>query len=78
MSSPLAQYFPLCFSTASDIKIYLGRSAELITQISQSVMATMGEWELLEITANKVNHDGEKENLYYDELEFQVGGLQCQ
>uniref|UniRef100_A0A3B4H3F7 5-hydroxytryptamine receptor 3A-like n=1 Tax=Pundamilia nyererei TaxID=303518 RepID=A0A3B4H3F7_9CICH len=57
---------------ASDIKIYLGRSAELITQISQSVMATMGEWELLEITANKVNHDGENENLYYDELEFQI------
>lgn len=39
-------------------------------------MATMGEWELLEIIAHKVNHDGE--NDYYDELEFHVGGLQCQ
>lgn len=78
MSSPLAQYFPLCFSTASDIKIYLGRSAELITQMSQSVMATMGEWELLEITASKPNYDGEDDNDYYDELKFRVGGLQCQ
>lgn len=41
-------------------------------------MATMGEWELLEITANKINHDEKNENLYYDELEFHVGGLQCQ
>lgn len=79
MSSTLAQYYPLFFSlcTASDIKIFLGRSAELITQISKSVMATMGEWELLEITAYKVNHDGENENFYYDELEYHVGGLQC-
>lgn len=46
--------------------------------MSQSVMATMGEWELLEITASKPNYDGEDDNDYYDELKFHVGGLQCQ
>ncbi|KAK9519421.1 hypothetical protein VZT92_022153 [Zoarces viviparus] len=55
---------------ASDIKISLGRDAVTITQISRDVMTTMGEWELLDITAN--DNQEEHNDDYIDELKFHV------
>ncbi|XP_029356840.1 5-hydroxytryptamine receptor 3A-like isoform X2 [Echeneis naucrates] len=54
-----------------DIQIFQSKSSELITQQSKRVMTTMGEWELLEITSNKLtyktaNGDG------IDELAFHI------
>lgn len=57
---------------AFDIKIFLGRSAENITQNSKGVMATMGEWELLDITAYKSQQSDNTTNFYYDQLEFNI------
>uniref|UniRef100_A0A3Q1IEE1 5-hydroxytryptamine receptor 3A-like n=1 Tax=Anabas testudineus TaxID=64144 RepID=A0A3Q1IEE1_ANATE len=39
--------------SAADIKIFLGKPTENITEYSKAVMTTMGEWELLDITAEK-------------------------
>ncbi|XP_035863252.1 5-hydroxytryptamine receptor 3A-like [Sander lucioperca] len=41
---------------AMDIKIFLGKSPEDITEYSKEVMTTMGEWELLDITTHKYSH----------------------
>ncbi|XP_075342273.1 5-hydroxytryptamine receptor 3A-like [Odontesthes bonariensis] len=56
---------------AMDIKIFLGRSAEKITQISKEIMTTMGEWELLDITAKKLVNDDET-GLFTDKLAFNI------
>ncbi|KAM7012025.1 5-hydroxytryptamine receptor 3A-like [Tautogolabrus adspersus] len=56
---------------AMDIQIFLGKSAENITLNSKSVMTTMGEWELLEITSYK-HKSGQDKNDYIDELTFHV------
>ncbi|XP_068446257.1 5-hydroxytryptamine receptor 3A-like [Clinocottus analis] len=55
---------------ASDIKIFLGRSADNITAISKKVMTTMGEWQLLDITSHK--HKQTFSDDYIDELIFNV------
>ncbi|XP_037325916.2 5-hydroxytryptamine receptor 3A-like [Pungitius pungitius] len=55
---------------ATDIKIFTGRDAETITAFSKEVMTTMGEWELLEITSNKINKDNSDD--FIDELMFHV------
>ncbi|XP_029285641.1 uncharacterized protein LOC115007087 [Cottoperca gobio] len=56
---------------AMDIKIFLGRDADNITEISKKVITTMGEWELLDITSFK--NDSRKDNDdYVDELVFHV------
>ncbi|XP_033477905.1 5-hydroxytryptamine receptor 3A-like [Epinephelus lanceolatus] len=56
---------------AMDIKIKLGRAADHITEHSKNVMTTMGEWELLEITAHKQNQ-GNDDGAYVDELAFHI------
>ncbi|XP_044056991.1 5-hydroxytryptamine receptor 3A-like isoform X1 [Siniperca chuatsi] len=56
---------------AMDIKIFLGKSAEKITQNSKEVMTTMGEWELLEITSHKPS-TGLDDHDYIDELAFHI------
>lgn len=64
--------FSVFLSPAMDIKIKLGRAADHITEHSKNVMTTMGEWELLEITAHKQNQ-GHDDGAYVDELAFHVG-----
>ncbi|XP_034738060.1 5-hydroxytryptamine receptor 3C-like [Etheostoma cragini] len=54
---------------AMDIKIFLGRNTEEITEFSKEVMTTMGEWELLDITSQKYSHGL---NDYIDEISFNV------
>ncbi|XP_027146050.1 5-hydroxytryptamine receptor 3A-like [Larimichthys crocea] len=56
---------------AMDIMIFLGKTAENITKHSKNVMTTMGEWELLEITAHKYN-PGHGDSDYIDELVFHI------
>lgn len=55
-----------------DIKILLGRTVDKITEVSKTVMTTMGEWELLDITAHQYNIAVENENSSIDELSFHV------
>ncbi|XP_017268771.1 5-hydroxytryptamine receptor 3A [Kryptolebias marmoratus] len=56
---------------ANEIQILLGRSAEEITMNSKTVMTTMGEWELLDITAKKLEND-DLTGFYTDQLTFHV------
>lgn len=60
--------------SANDLQIFLAKSAEDITYSSKKRMATMGEWELLDITSRKEIlglNNGQK----VDELIFHVGWL---
>ncbi|KAM9385800.1 uncharacterized protein KZ484_007362 [Pholidichthys leucotaenia] len=60
---------------AWDIKIFLGRPAENITQISKNVMTTMGEWELIDITTHKnaaLEDDIDNDGFYVDNLKFHI------
>ncbi|XP_008289934.1 5-hydroxytryptamine receptor 3A-like [Stegastes partitus] len=57
---------------AFDIKIFLGRAADEITKRSKRVMTTMGEWELMEITANKVVSEEIDNGIYTDKLQFHI------
>lgn len=57
-----------------DIKIFSGRSAELITELSKRVMTTKGEWELLDITVLK-QENNDTFGLYTDKLRYDVSGL---
>ncbi|KAM6922083.1 uncharacterized protein FYW49_007721 [Xenentodon cancila] len=55
---------------AVDIRVTLGRPAEVITKSSKSVMTTMGEWELLDITAHKLENN---ETVFdTDKLQFHI------
>ncbi|XP_078116044.1 5-hydroxytryptamine receptor 3C-like [Sander vitreus] len=56
---------------AMDIKIFLGKNPEDITEYSKKVMTTMGEWELLDITTHKDSH-GLNDSDYTDELSFHI------
>ncbi|MED6239364.1 hypothetical protein ATANTOWER_005440 [Ataeniobius toweri] len=56
---------------AMEIKIILGRDPEIITASSKMVMTTMGEWELLDITAQKLSNKDET-GLYTDMLAFYI------
>lgn len=47
-------------------------STENITEYSKTVMTTMGEWELLDITAEKQAYPGLNETNYNDMVVFQV------
>lgn len=62
----------ILLATAADIKIFLGKSTDNITEYSKSVMTTMGEWELLDITAEKYPFSGLNETDYNDMLVFHV------
>ncbi|KAF7202443.1 5-hydroxytryptamine receptor 3C isoform X1 [Nothobranchius furzeri] len=55
---------------AFEIQVLLGSPAENITEDSKSVMTTMGEWELLDITALKTPNNDTM--LYIDELAFYI------
>lgn len=67
------QYSSLLFSPpAKDVKIFLGRSAANITKLSKTMMTTMGEWELLDITSHKYTL-GTVGGQHVDELAFHVG-----
>ncbi|XP_074492809.1 5-hydroxytryptamine receptor 3A-like [Sebastes fasciatus] len=56
---------------AMDIKIFLGKHADDITEHSKSVMTTMGEWQLLDITSHKYT-EGVEDGFYIDELKFHI------
>ncbi|XP_054914740.1 5-hydroxytryptamine receptor 3A-like [Poeciliopsis prolifica] len=56
---------------ALEIRVFLGRDPKIITELSKNVMTTMGEWELLDITAQKLVHDDES-GLYTDKLAFYI------
>uniref|UniRef100_A0A3B3XL20 Uncharacterized protein n=2 Tax=Poecilia mexicana TaxID=48701 RepID=A0A3B3XL20_9TELE len=56
---------------AIEIRVFLGRDPDLITEFSKEVMTTMGEWELMDITAKKVANDVES-GLYTDMLAFYI------
>ncbi|XP_078802690.1 5-hydroxytryptamine receptor 3A-like isoform X2 [Oryzias latipes] len=56
---------------AMDIKIFSGRSAELITELSKRVMTTKGEWELLDITVLK-QENNDTFGLYTDKLRYDI------
>lgn len=60
-------------SPANEIKVFLGRDPDLITEFSKEVMATMGEWELVDITGQKIVND-DVTGLYTDMLAFYVSG----
>ncbi|MEQ2254549.1 hypothetical protein ILYODFUR_004809 [Ilyodon furcidens] len=56
---------------STEIRVFLGRDTEITTELSKKVMTTMGEWELLDITAKKrVNND--ESGLYTDMLAFYI------
>ncbi|XP_053734812.1 5-hydroxytryptamine receptor 3E-like isoform X2 [Synchiropus splendidus] len=55
---------------AMDIKILLGRAEEEITKRSKNVMTTMGEWELLDITADQGEATTDSSTI--DELIFYI------
>ncbi|KAF0042035.1 hypothetical protein F2P81_005567 [Scophthalmus maximus] len=54
---------------ARDIKIFLARTVDHITEHSKMVMTTMGEWELLDITSHHHSLDNPD---YIDELAFHI------
>ncbi|XP_041791270.1 5-hydroxytryptamine receptor 3A-like [Chelmon rostratus] len=54
-----------------DIKILLGKSAENITNFSKRVMTTMGEWELLDISAHTFSQ-GFVDGQQVDQLAFHI------
>ncbi|KAM4740047.1 5-hydroxytryptamine receptor 3A-like [Anableps anableps] len=56
---------------ATEIRVFLGRDTEITTELSKQVMTTMGEWELLDITAQKLVNDDES-GLYTDMLSFYI------
>ncbi|XP_070765028.1 5-hydroxytryptamine receptor 3A-like [Enoplosus armatus] len=56
---------------ALDIKIFLGKSVEHITEHSKEVMTTMGEWELLDISSYK-HSNGLDDGHYIDDLAFHI------
>uniref|UniRef100_A0A3B5QIQ4 Neurotransmitter-gated ion-channel ligand-binding domain-containing protein n=1 Tax=Xiphophorus maculatus TaxID=8083 RepID=A0A3B5QIQ4_XIPMA len=56
---------------AIELKIILGRDAELMTVFSKDVMTTMGEWTLVDITAQKIEIN-DKSGLYPDMLAFYI------
>ncbi|XP_008329685.3 5-hydroxytryptamine receptor 3C-like isoform X2 [Cynoglossus semilaevis] len=56
---------------ASDIQLFLAKGAEDITEHSKHVMTTMGEWELLDITTNKIRAH-QHDMMYIDELIFHI------
>ncbi|XP_032428178.1 5-hydroxytryptamine receptor 3A-like [Xiphophorus hellerii] len=56
---------------AIELKIILGRDAELMTVFSKGVMTTMGEWTLVDITAQKIEIN-DKSGLYPDMLAFYI------
>uniref|UniRef100_A0A096M7M3 Uncharacterized protein n=1 Tax=Poecilia formosa TaxID=48698 RepID=A0A096M7M3_POEFO len=56
---------------ATEIRVFLGRDPKTITELSKKVMTTMGEWELMDITAKKVPNDDES-GLYTDMLAFYI------
>ncbi|XP_028443534.1 5-hydroxytryptamine receptor 3A-like [Perca flavescens] len=56
---------------AMDMKIFLGKTPEYITEYSKEVMTTMGEWELLDITTHKYNHSLNDSD-YIDEISFHI------
>lgn len=59
--------------TARHIKIFLGRPAEIKATVSESAMATMCEWELLDITSDKTTeNDINSDGLCADEFKFHV------
>ncbi|XP_025999033.1 5-hydroxytryptamine receptor 3C-like [Astatotilapia calliptera] len=62
---------------ARDIKIFLGRPAEIKAIVSKSLMATMCEWELLDITSDKATeNDINSDGLCADEFKFHIR-LRC-
>lgn len=66
--------FSVFLSSARDIKIFLARTVDHITEHSKMVMTTMGEWELLDITSHHHSLDNPD---YIDELAFHVRCLNC-
>lgn len=59
--------------TAREIKIFLERPAEIKATVSESVIATMCEWELLDITSDKATeNDINSDGLCADEFNFHV------
>ncbi|XP_061540343.1 5-hydroxytryptamine receptor 3A-like [Phycodurus eques] len=57
---------------ASDLKLSLSMSEDFITAKSKSVMTTLGEWELLNITAVKQMNQFGSENTYVENLQFHI------
>ncbi|XP_055077342.1 5-hydroxytryptamine receptor 3A-like [Periophthalmus magnuspinnatus] len=53
-----------------DIRMVLGRPVEKITSLSKSVMTTMGEWELIDITHHTGSTSYDEESI--DELAFHI------
>uniref|UniRef100_A0A3B3UTM9 5-hydroxytryptamine receptor 3C-like n=1 Tax=Poecilia latipinna TaxID=48699 RepID=A0A3B3UTM9_9TELE len=54
-----------------ELNIILGRDTELMTTFSKDVMTTMGEWALVDITAQKIEKN-DKLGLYPDMLAFYI------
>ncbi|CAK6958171.1 LOW QUALITY PROTEIN: 5-hydroxytryptamine receptor 3A-like [Scomber scombrus] len=58
--------------SAKDIKILLGRSVARMTENSKKIMTTMGEWELLDITAHNFSIAAQYEDSSIDQLSFHI------
>ncbi|XP_077573944.1 5-hydroxytryptamine receptor 3A-like isoform X2 [Stigmatopora nigra] len=59
-------------SFASDMKVFSSMSDDVLTAKSKSVMTTLGEWELLRITAVKPSDQIESESNQLDMLQFHI------
>lgn len=62
----------LILPTAAEIKLSLRKSVSEIMNYSRQVMTTVGEWELLDITAEKLIQTDDTQ--YPDLLIFNVSG----
>ncbi|KAM4739217.1 5-hydroxytryptamine receptor 3A-like [Anableps anableps] len=56
---------------AIEMRIIIGRDPEIMTAYSKNVMTTMGEWELVDITAQKPVNNNDS-GLYTDMLAFYI------
>lgn len=64
-------HFIMSFSE-SEIELQLSISAETVDKLSKEVIATMGEWELIGITAKKFELPSTQNGTTYEELRFYV------
>ncbi|XP_061832021.1 5-hydroxytryptamine receptor 3A-like [Nerophis lumbriciformis] len=64
--------FSSFITSGTELKVFPSATDEEITKVSKNVMTTLGEWELLDITSEKISHRHETEGHLIDELAFHI------
>ncbi|XP_061883996.1 5-hydroxytryptamine receptor 3C-like [Entelurus aequoreus] len=64
--------FSAFITVGTELKVFPSSTDEEITKVSKDVMTTLGEWELLDITSEKISHQHESEGHLIDELAFHI------